>query len=267
MIQSRLQYTLIRPLASVAVLLGCASMQAADQPATPSFSSTSEVNQLSPPVTQFGTFRQGNTGATLNFAVYNLPAASGTTSPMSFAHYPPISIGNTSAIALQTADIHGLQPVGSGGTPNAPMQLVLSTSQAGNLLVSYTLEFSSDSLDNAPHKSLAISAYATVLRHGDYNADGKVDAGDYVVWRKTRNQSVSPAFSRADDNGDGFVTDTDYTAWRSAYTGTFGSGSSTPGGSGLSGPTIVPEPTTATLGLLGPTLISLFARRRNRTAV
>jgi len=262
MIQPRLQHRFIASLAIGALMLGCVSMQAADQPATPSFSSTSPaVTQLSPPLTQFGTFRQGNPGATLNFAVYNLPASSGTTSPMSFAHYPPISLGDTTSISLQTADVHGLQPVGTGGTPNAPMQLILSTSVAKDLLVSYTLEFSSDTLDNA-HKSLAISAYATVLRHGDYNADGNVDAADYVVWRKTRGQSVSPKYSHADDDGDGLVTDTDYTAWRSAFSVPSGSGSSA-----LSGPTVVPEPTTATLGLFGAAFIALFGRRRNRTAV
>lgn len=219
-----------------------------------------DINSLSPPLTQFGTFRQGNPGATLNFNVYNLPATPpDTTSAMTLVHYPPLGIGDTSALALQTANVSGLQPVGTGGTPNAPMQLIVSTSQVGNLSASYTLEFSSDSLPTALHESLAIAAYATVLRHGDYNADGKVDGSDYVVWRKTRGQSVSPAYSHADDNGDSQVTDADYYAWRAAFTGSFGSGSSN-----LAGPLGVPEPATTILGLIGASFAVLM-RTRKRT--
>jgi hypothetical protein len=130
---------------------------------------------------------------------------------------------------------------------------------AGDFQVSYTLEFKSDSV-TALNESIAIAAYATVLRHGDYNADGKVDGGDYVVWRKTRGQSVSPPYSHADDNGDGVVTDADYNAWRAAFTSPSGSGSSV-----LSSPLGVPEPTTAILGLLGAGFAA-FARARKRTA-
>src|SRR4051812_1368807 len=172
--QLRPQCRLVNSLAAAAVWFGCATAQAQIQPANPSFSNPSDVDQLTPPLTQFGTFRQGNPGTTLNLNVYNLPATTGTTSAMSLVHYPPLSLGDVSQISLQTADIHGLQPVGAGGTPNAPMQLVVSTSQVGNLSASYTLEFSSDSLPTALHESIAIAAYATVLRHGDYNADGKV---------------------------------------------------------------------------------------------
>ena len=250
---------LIRSLAAAVTLLGYASLlQAQIQPANPSFSNPVNSDFLGPPTTQFGTFRQGNPGATLNFNVYNLPASTGTTSSMSLDHAPQ-SVGDDVAIFLQTAGISGLQPVGAGGTPNAPMQLILTTSQVGNLQVSYTLEFKSDSV-TTPNQSIAIAAYATVLRHGDYNADGKVDGGDYVVWRKTRGQGVSPPYSRADDNGDGQVTDADYIAWRSAFTGSFGSGSSN-----LSGPLGVPEPTTAILGLVGALFAALTTTRmRNR---
>jgi hypothetical protein len=257
MMHFRMPPRLISTLATV-LLLGCGSLQAQTQPANPSFSNPVNLDFLGPPTTQFGTFRQGNPGATLNFNVYNLPAATGTTSSMSLVHYPPFSVGDDTAIALQTTNVSALQPVGVGGTPNAAMQLVLSTSQVGNLQVSYTLEFKSDSVTTL-NQSIAIAAYATVLRHGDYNADGKVDGGDYVVWRKTRGQSVSP-FTRADDNGDGQVTDADYTAWRSAFTGTSGSGSSS-----LSGPLGVPEPTTAILGLVAALFVSLMTtRKRNR---
>jgi hypothetical protein len=43
---------------------------------------------------------------------------------------------------------------------------------------------------------------------GDANRDGKVDAGDLVVFNKTKGQTVTP-FSGADFNGDGVITDAD----------------------------------------------------------
>ncbi len=256
MMQSRTRCLLIGSFAAGAsLLLGCQTLLAQVQPAKPSYSSSMSSGLL---VHQFGTFRQGAPSTTLDFAVFNLPATVGTTSPMSLVGTHPFGdIPSLAAITIQTGTVSGLQPVGTGGTPNAPMQLNLSTSQIGSLQVSYTLEFSSDSLPTAPHESLAIAAYATILRHGDYNADGKVDAADYVVWRKTRGQSVSPAFSQADDNGDSHVTDADYNAWRSAFTGDSGSGSSD-----LFGPMEVPEPCMAVLGFLGALFAAMPTRKR-----
>ena len=243
---------------TLAVALTCGGWSwAQTQSANPSFSSTVDSNLLSPPLTQFGTFRQGNIGAALSFSVYNFPAPTGTTSPMSFAQYPPLSVGDNVAISLQTANIVGLQPV-SAGTPSAPMQLVVSTSQVGIFQVSYQLEFASDSLPAALHQSIVIAAYATILRHGDFNADGKVDSGDYVIWRKTNGQSVAP-FTHADDNGDGLVNSADYGAWRAAYAGPLGAGSSDSLRSNQ-----VPEPTVAVLAILGTVLA--VSRRLPRRA-
>lgn len=255
MFLSRWQRRTICSVALTASLLAGRPSWAQTQPANPSFSSAADVNVLNPPLTQFGTFRQGNAGATLNLSVFNLPAATGTTSPMSLAHYPPLSNGDSAAIALQTANIVGLQPV-SGTTPSAPVQLVVSTSQAGSFQVSYQLEFASDSLPAALHQSIVIAAYATVLRHGDFNADGKVDAGDYVVWRKTNGQSVTP-FTRADDNGDGIVNMIDYSAWRAAYSGPSGTGSSE-----LLNSIQIPEPTAGLLSIAGALCVRAWRARR-----
>lgn len=255
MLLSRWQRRMIgSALLAIGLLSGRASW-AQTQPANPSFSSTADVNVLNPPLTQFGTFRQDNAGTTLNLSVFNLPATTGTTSPMSLAHYPPLSNGDSAAISLQTANIVGLQPVASG-TPSAPMQLVVSTSQAGNFQVSYQLEFASDSLPAALHQSIVIAAYATVLRHGDFNADGKVDSGDYVIWRKTNGQSVTP-FTRADDNGDGIVNTMDYSAWRAAYSGPLGTGSSEFLSSGQ-----IPEPSAPLLSIVGVLFASAQRVRR-----
>ena len=64
---------------------------------------------------------------------------------------------------------------------------------------------------------------------GDYNSNGKVDAADYVVWRKALNTTtVLP-----NDPTGGTIGTTQYNTWRA----NFGNGSGA--GSGAA----VPEPT------------------------
>src|SRR6185312_4609006 len=48
---------------------------------------------------------------------------------------------------------------------------------------------------------------------GDYNNNGVVDAGDYVVWRKLLNQNVT----MPNDSTPGTVTPADYTTWRAHF--------------------------------------------------
>ena len=48
---------------------------------------------------------------------------------------------------------------------------------------------------------------------GDYNFDGVVDGGDYLVWRRV---GTVPDF-RADGNGDGVVNNADYALWRANF--------------------------------------------------
>jgi beta-glucanase (GH16 family) len=60
---------------------------------------------------------------------------------------------------------------------------------------------------------------------GDYNGDGHVDAGDYVIWRKTDgSQGIGLA---ADGSGNGMVNDTDYLFWRKNFAATAGAASGT----------------------------------------
>ena len=48
---------------------------------------------------------------------------------------------------------------------------------------------------------------------GDYNLDGIVDSGDYIVWRANLGSNV-PAFSGADGSGNGQIGPEDYDLWR-----------------------------------------------------
>ncbi|MCC7474806.1 MAG: proprotein convertase P-domain-containing protein [Pirellulales bacterium] len=51
---------------------------------------------------------------------------------------------------------------------------------------------------------------------GDYNSDGTVDAGDYLIWRRTLGTTGS-AYSGADGDGDGTVDADDYNVWRAHF--------------------------------------------------
>ena len=51
---------------------------------------------------------------------------------------------------------------------------------------------------------------------GDYNKNGTVDNADFVLWRRTQGQAVTP-FTGADGNGDGVVNDLDYNIWAANY--------------------------------------------------
>jgi T5SS/PEP-CTERM-associated repeat protein len=95
---------------------------------------------------------------------------------------------------------------------------------------------------------------------GDYNADGAVDAADYVVWRKYAGQSGSNL--AADGNRDGTVDSSDHDFWRSRF-GLAGDVAGT--GAGLQLATSVPEPATYFgLGLaLVELLLGLFRIRRS----
>jgi hypothetical protein len=83
---------------------------------------------------------------------------------------------------------------------------------------------------------------------GDYNGDGKVDAADYVVWRK---DPTNPAHGYVSDPSDG------YNLWRANFGNPPGSGS----GSGLSTDASVPEPAALLLVALSMALVYCGRRR------
>jgi hypothetical protein len=89
---------------------------------------------------------------------------------------------------------------------------------------------------------------------GDYNHNGIVDAADYVVWRKTLNQTVTPG-SGADGDDNGTVDAADYNFWRARMGNVVpGSGSNLTGGR-------VPEPASAYLFLLALVQLGVLRAR------
>jgi autotransporter-associated beta strand protein len=108
-------------------------------------------------------------------------------------------------------------------------------------------------VDNISNTSVDLQVTSAGLP-GDFNSDGKVDAGDYVTWRK--NDGTNNAL--ANDNGLGVpVGPAHFNLWRANFGNPPGGGSS--GGLGDAGS--VPEPNSiALLCLLLPLVRS---RRRN----
>jgi T5SS/PEP-CTERM-associated repeat protein len=97
---------------------------------------------------------------------------------------------------------------------------------------------------------LYASGVLRVAVAGDYNFNGVVDAGDYVVWRNTLGQIGGPL--AADGNNNGQIDAGDLTVWHSHF--------GQPGGSGNSASANVPEPGSGLLLPLGAALV--YVRRR-----
>jgi hypothetical protein len=80
-----------------------------------------------------------------------------------------------------------------------------------------------------------IGAFEFGALFGDFNRDGKVDGGDYVIWRKTQG-TTGTRYNGADGSGNGVVDQADYELWRAGFdAAAAGAGSATETGA-------VPEP-------------------------
>jgi hypothetical protein len=81
------------------------------------------------------------------------------------------------------------------------------------------------------------------LLTGDFNRDGVVDTGDYVLWRKMSGQQVMRG-TGADGNGDGNIDNADYQLWQSNF------GRTLTGAAAGAGVNAVPEPSAGSLFIL-----------------
>ena len=91
---------------------------------------------------------------------------------------------------------------------------------------------------------------------GDYDNNGVVDAGDYVVWRKAMATPNTQLLNEVANTTPGTVTTDDYAAWRTRFGNTTGAGSSLNAGSA------VPEPSGIVLvGLALGTFLWVVPRK------
>ena len=97
----------------------------------------------------------------------------------------------------------------------------MTTGVVGTLDLSLTLEMISPTNDTEFGATLLIADVGLPILPGDHNDDGKVDAADYIVWRK--NQGTRNTLPN-DPNG-GTIGATQYNTWRANFGEMAGSGS------------------------------------------
>jgi len=184
---------------------------------------------------QFSDFVDNNTGS--NWSAYNLLLGFG--SGAGFTQLGGIGDG----LDFDTGPPGGnTTPPTSTAMPTVTRpnedSLVFSGGTQGSSAQQY--EFRIDVSDLISRNGTFTLRQQPVALLGDYNHNGIVDAGDYVVWRK----GLGTTF-----------TQNDYNVWRANYGRTSGSGS------GANVNLAVPEPATAVLLLLPAVGICLRGRR------
>jgi hypothetical protein len=129
-----------------------------------------------------------------------------------------------------------------------------------NLLANSVLPTISSRLDwHLFHQPTLLTLAVVPALTGDFNADGVVDAADYVVWRKWSGQTgIGLA---ADSNFDGIVNIIDYFAWRGNY------GQTVPGAGSGRFSAAVPEPASALLVMLAAFVLGPAMARSPRRLV
>ena len=215
---------------------------------------------------------RNNGASTVPFEFYSIKSASGALNPNSAVwksvsdNYdlsgnglidPPVNWTKISATPIELTE--GAFAGTSGGLP-AFRSVSLGNIWSPTFFPANDLVFSVLQADTTP---------VTVTTHyalaGDYNADGTVNASDYVVWRANFGSTTGLA---ADGSLNGVVDAADYTVWRNNFGLSLppGAGSSISSGSLLStGGVAVPEPAAMAL-LASVAVAALNARVRVRRA-
>jgi autotransporter-associated beta strand protein len=192
-----------------------------------------------------------NTGSILDFEL-GAPGSPGITSDL-------INVTATNGL---TANGGTVNLTDAGGLASGTYVLIdYSGSLSGGVglmtLGTQPAGFSYSLVNNPGNSSVDLHVNALGLP-GDFNSDGKVDAGDYVTWRK--NDGTNNAL--ANDNGLGTpVGLAHFNLWRANFGNPPGSGS----GGGLGGASAVPEPAAVSLLWAIAPLVAMrrrgFARR------
>jgi endonuclease I len=212
--------------------------------ALPSFTSLSQ--SLSRTI-DFGNVALGSVATPATIDVFNLNAPSGFTAALDLDSVTPA--GDTSVF---TTDLASFTSLAAGSTQAFTSSF--NVSARGSFLATYTLNLSDENLSGATNKTLTLTLKGVARLAGDFNNDGSVDAGDYVVWQRSFGQSVATAYSGADGDGNLTIDNADFDVWRAHF------GQTAPGSS-QSLSASVPEPATAWLLFFSAVFVCHCLRR------
>jgi subtilisin family serine protease len=180
--------------------------------------------------------------------VANSKAINGLVGTVDDVDFFRFTAGSSGTARLVTSPTHYLVPEWTiqgptGGAIHGALDVSFSV-VAGQ---SYSIALATGDAIGYYQATLTLNSGAALT--GDYNGNGKVDAGDYVVWRNTLGSTTD---RRADGNLNGVVDAGDYNLWKQF----FGQGAA-------SG---VPEPTSAVYLLILSVAACGITRRRARMA-
>jgi endonuclease I len=197
----------------------------------------------------FGNVALGTSATPASFDIYNLNASSSFTAALDLDSVA--SSGNTSAF---TTDLASFSNLAAGASHTFTSSF--NVTSVGSFLATYTLTLSDENLSGATNKTMTLTLKGVARLAGDFDGNGSVDSGDYLVWRRSFGQSVATAYSGADGDGNTVVDDADYEVWR-AHFGQTASAS----GASLSLSATVPEPATALLLAVSSVFVCHCLRR------
>jgi hypothetical protein len=91
--------------------------------------------------------------------------------------------------------------------------------------------------------------YLLPLLPGDFDADGDVDGADFVAWQSNFPKLSGATLAQGDADGDGDVDGADFVVWQTNFPSS---------GTTLN---VVPEPSTALLGIAAIVMLIVFRAR------
>lgn len=219
--------------------------------ANASFAGGSDLNTLT---IDLGTSTVGAAAPTFSFDLFNLDTAAGFTAGLDLDSI--VGSGATSTLSTNLAAFNGATTL-AGGLSRS-FTAAMNTSTAGTFSATYTLGFSDENLVGATSLSnLTLTLMGVVapplIANADFNGDGSVDGGDFLVWQIGHGLTGTAERVNGDANGDHAVDAADLAVWRMQY------GAPPPGFAS------VPEPTAAVATMAG--LACLAVSRRSARSI